>query len=195
MLIPAGGLIRSSEFALALGASREGWSAECDEIAGAVVADSWVAWVRWPPELFQAFWQIAATMRIIEHDPQPDRDCPRLESLVRAGRSHLHPSDGPEAPRFFWWRGKRLELRLEPRCWDLLVYLWPESGGWPKSDGPRDRVPISEIGRAVYGKRSVEYNRIKPDLSDLNTALADQSIGVTWAKVRGQKHLELQRSI
>src|SRR5262249_46789481 len=97
----------------------------------------------------------------------------RRVSLLRAviGRAPI-PNDGPQAPRYFWWRNERHDLT--PRLYQVVAYLWNDDR-WND-----DLVQAEGLIQNVWGDEGegVAESTARSTISRLNTFL--NMIGVPW---------------
>jgi hypothetical protein len=109
-----------------------------------------------------------------EQEPPPPTENAELAGVgEQADEPH---EDGPERPRFFWWKRIRYELDIEPKPFALLEYVWERHRAGVVS------VKVADIGGRVWGHRNTSYNTIKPHVSKVNTALAGCGIPVSLSK-------------
>jgi hypothetical protein len=85
---------------------------------------------------------------------------------------------GIEYPRFLWWQGKRYEIDVEGKPWDLFVYLWGKAS-----------VAIPDIAHGVWNKRRMRYASMKTCVTRLNQAIARARLPFTWTKNRRENAL------
>jgi hypothetical protein len=86
-------------------------------------------------------------------------------------------------------------VRLEPRAFDLLVYVWGRDvEADPAGAGPRGRsthIDVRDIAAGVWGDRRTPYDTMKYHVFQVNSAMADLGAPITLGKTRGRNTITL----
>ena len=100
---------------------------------------------------------------------------------------------GPGEPNLFYWEDEPHEIRLEPRAFDLLLYVWRRHVEAHGSElrGRSTSIQVQDVARDVWSDRRTSYDLMKPRVSDINKVLASIEVDVTLSKQRGRDYVNL----